>query len=278
MTPTAVTPAGGATKGKRGSGHRSSGAQTARSRGGYRGRRAASRAPVTASAPAPQPVRRRARRPVTATTRRSLGRRAAAFLAGLPDHPWLDRIVRGRYWIPILGALLAGIVAMQVEVLKLSANIGRAIERGTSLQSRNEQLRASCRHPQRRPADRAPRSGDGDGDARPVGDRFPAGQSRKRHPPSDGEHPSARRVGVHLVAARDRHAGGRRGGRELGRPERRPRARQRRRARRASRQSPGRRRPRSRPRSRRAPAGPQRRAVARRDPWSPWIAGSAGSS
>ncbi len=39
--------------------------------------------------------------------------------------------------------LLAGIVAMQVEVLKLSANMGRSIERGTALQSRNEQLRAS---------------------------------------------------------------------------------------------------------------------------------------
>ncbi|HEY2005481.1 MAG TPA: hypothetical protein VGG87_03470 [Solirubrobacteraceae bacterium] len=32
---------------------------------------------------------------------------------------------------------------MQVEVLKLSANMGRALERGTALQSRNEQLRAS---------------------------------------------------------------------------------------------------------------------------------------
>ena len=32
---------------------------------------------------------------------------------------------------------------MQVEVLKLNAHMGRAIERGTALQSRNEQLRAS---------------------------------------------------------------------------------------------------------------------------------------
>jgi cell division protein FtsL len=55
----------------------------------------------------------------------------------------LDRIVRGRAWIPILGILLAGIVAMQVEVLKLSASVGRSIERSTALQSRNEQLRAS---------------------------------------------------------------------------------------------------------------------------------------
>jgi hypothetical protein len=55
----------------------------------------------------------------------------------------LDRIVRGRAWIPILGLLLAGIVAMQVETLKLGASTGRALERGTALASRNEQLRAS---------------------------------------------------------------------------------------------------------------------------------------
>jgi hypothetical protein len=55
----------------------------------------------------------------------------------------LDRVVRGRAWIPLLGILLAGIVAMQVETLKLSANVGRSLERGTAMQSRNEQLRAS---------------------------------------------------------------------------------------------------------------------------------------
>ncbi|MEO6859825.1 MAG: hypothetical protein ABI323_14780, partial [Solirubrobacteraceae bacterium] len=65
------------------------------------------------------------------------------FVRGLPDHPLLDQIVRGRAWIPLLGILLAGIVAMQVEVLKLSANMGRSLERGAALQSRNEQLQAS---------------------------------------------------------------------------------------------------------------------------------------
>jgi hypothetical protein len=39
--------------------------------------------------------------------------------------------------------MLAGIVAMQVEVLKLGANMGRSIDQGTALQSRNELLRAS---------------------------------------------------------------------------------------------------------------------------------------
>jgi hypothetical protein len=69
--------------------------------------------------------------------------RAAAFVRGLPDHAWLDRIIRGRAWIPLLGVMLAGIVAMQVEVLKLSASMGRSLERSTALQSRNEILRAS---------------------------------------------------------------------------------------------------------------------------------------
>jgi hypothetical protein len=54
-----------------------------------------------------------------------------------------DRVVRGRAWIAVLGVMLAGIVAMQIEVLKLGASIGRSLQRGSSLQSRNEQLRAS---------------------------------------------------------------------------------------------------------------------------------------
>jgi cell division protein FtsL len=73
----------------------------------------------------------------------SLLARAQAFVVSLPDRPLLDRIVRGRAWIPILGVLLAGIVAMQVEVLKLNASMGRSLERGTALASRNQQLRAS---------------------------------------------------------------------------------------------------------------------------------------
>jgi hypothetical protein len=86
------------------------------------------------------PARRTAQRPPLS---RAISARMGRFVRGLPDHPLLDQIVRGRAWIPLLGILLAGIVAMQVEVLKLSANMGRSLERGTALQSRNEQLRAS---------------------------------------------------------------------------------------------------------------------------------------
>jgi hypothetical protein len=72
-----------------------------------------------------------------------LGDRLAARIRALPNHQLLDRIVRGRAWILILGVMLAGIVAMQVEVLKLGASMGRSIERTTALQSRNELLRES---------------------------------------------------------------------------------------------------------------------------------------
>ncbi len=65
------------------------------------------------------------------------------FAVSLPDHPWLDRLVRGRAWIPVLGILLAGIVATQVEILKLGAAMGQALEQTTTLTNQNEQLRDS---------------------------------------------------------------------------------------------------------------------------------------
>jgi cell division protein FtsL len=69
--------------------------------------------------------------------------RALARLRTLPDHSLLDRVVRGRLWIPLLGVLLVGIVAMQVEVLKLNASIGHSTVQSTQLQSENQLLRAS---------------------------------------------------------------------------------------------------------------------------------------
>jgi hypothetical protein len=77
------------------------------------------------------------------TQQGGLARRAGAFVVLLPDHPWLDRVVRGRAWIPLLGVLLAGIVAAQVEILKLGASNGRSLEQTTSLTNTNEQLRGS---------------------------------------------------------------------------------------------------------------------------------------
>jgi cell division protein FtsL len=61
----------------------------------------------------------------------------------LPDHSLLDRIVRGRVWIPVLGILLAGIVATQVEVLRLNASMGQALRKDSTLSIRNQALRIS---------------------------------------------------------------------------------------------------------------------------------------
>ncbi len=56
--------------------------------------------------------------------------------------PRLDRIVRGRAWIPVLGVLLIAIVGLRVEVLKLGSSVGSQIQQATSLQSANAALRA----------------------------------------------------------------------------------------------------------------------------------------
>jgi hypothetical protein len=91
---------------------------------------------------------RAATAPGIALPRRSVHRprvrlRPGAFIRSLPDHRLLDRLVRGRWWIPVLGVMLAGIVAMQVEVLKLGASMGRALEQNTALSGRNAALRSS---------------------------------------------------------------------------------------------------------------------------------------
>jgi hypothetical protein len=108
----------------------------------------------------PSPARRRPRRPAPArrTVRlprlprlrtphvappspAALARRTGAFVVSLPESSLLDRVIRGRIWIPLLGVLLVGIVAMQVEILKLNAGVGAAIGQTTTLQSRNDTLR-----------------------------------------------------------------------------------------------------------------------------------------
>jgi hypothetical protein len=110
------------------------------------GRRHPGRGPQT---PRPRrvsgPARGRAQpaAPAVAGRRPSIAARGLLVIRGLPEHTLLDRIVRGRAWIPLLGVLLVGIVAMQVEILKLGAGMGRWIGRSSTLQTRNEALQAS---------------------------------------------------------------------------------------------------------------------------------------
>ena len=127
MSPTVTAPRRGATARAR------SGASRASSH------RAASRPPRRVSGP----VGGRAGLAHAPREMPALGGRALALIRGLPDHSLIDRLVRGRAWIPVLGVLLAGIVAMQVEILKLGASMGRAMEQSTTLQTRNESLQAN---------------------------------------------------------------------------------------------------------------------------------------
>jgi len=86
----------------------------------------------SAARPAAQPQPRRLRAPHP---------RVAERLRALPDAPWLDRLVRGSGWIPLVALGLLGIVFMQVTMLKLNAGIGRAVETAATLERQNGELR-----------------------------------------------------------------------------------------------------------------------------------------
>jgi hypothetical protein len=81
-----------------------------------------------------------------------VGRRAAvARPVGLPrnhnalvhrigrvaEHTWLDRLLRSRAWIVVVGVGLIGLVFMQVSLLKLNSGMGRDVERATVLEREN---------------------------------------------------------------------------------------------------------------------------------------------
>jgi hypothetical protein len=112
-----------------------------------RARSSAVRRPATRGAPA---VPRRVSGPTNGRVRvaprpqqgLAAGARALGLVRSLPDHSLVDRLVRGRAWIPVLGVLLVGIVAMQVEILKVGTSLGRSLDRTASLQSQNESLQA----------------------------------------------------------------------------------------------------------------------------------------
>ena len=102
------------------------------------------REPLPRRAPRPAPRPATDRRPAKAAKPTTgVLRGIGAFIVSLPDHALLDRVVRGRAWIPLLGVLLAGMVAAQVEILKLGASMGRSLEQTTTLTSQNELLRDS---------------------------------------------------------------------------------------------------------------------------------------
>lgn len=64
-------------------------------------------------------------------------------LGALPEHRVVDRLLRSRLWIWMLGALLGGIVAMQVSLLELNSGISRAVETTSTLERQNADLEAA---------------------------------------------------------------------------------------------------------------------------------------
>ncbi|HEV7494561.1 hypothetical protein [Baekduia sp.] len=104
----------------------------------------APRAPRRVSGPAARPRRGadapRARR---APTPDPFILRALHRSRALADSRFLDRLIRGRLWIPIVAAGLMGIVFMQVSMLKLNAGIGRAVQSAATLERQNTNLRAA---------------------------------------------------------------------------------------------------------------------------------------
>src|ERR687896_93467 len=63
-------------------------------------------------------------------------------LRALPDHRLVDRLLRGRAWIWLIGVMLGGIVAMQVSLLKLNAGISRAVTTASTLERQNADFEA----------------------------------------------------------------------------------------------------------------------------------------
>lgn len=68
--------------------------------------------------------------------------RAAVAARELPDSGAVLRMTRGQMWIGVLGALLAGIVALNVVSLGLNASNGRVAEQINTLEQDNSALRA----------------------------------------------------------------------------------------------------------------------------------------
>ncbi len=64
-------------------------------------------------------------------------------LRALPDKRVVDRLLRGRLCIWVIGVMLGGIVAMQVSLLRLNAGISRAVVSASTLERQNAALEDS---------------------------------------------------------------------------------------------------------------------------------------
>jgi hypothetical protein len=105
-------------------------------------RRPARRAPArTRTAPRRAPARRAPRRPSTQLIPGAAARTAGA-VGDIADSGLIVRLTRGRLWIAVLAALLAGIVALNVFSLSFSSSASKVAERSAKLERDNSVLRA----------------------------------------------------------------------------------------------------------------------------------------
>ena len=97
-----------------------------------------------ATAPRPRPATAPARRKSGATPkpRTRTAQSPVARVLNSRGMPLLDRILRGPAWVVMLGALLAGIVFLNVSVLELNRGIARTDTKSAQLERVNSALRA----------------------------------------------------------------------------------------------------------------------------------------
>jgi hypothetical protein len=115
-------------------------------------RKAAAAAPATKPrrAPATRPRRAPARKPRSAPGRRGragshlipIAVGTATAVRQFPDSPLIVRMTQGRVWIGVLGVLLAGIVALNVFTLSLTAEAGHIDQNIVALEKENGILRS----------------------------------------------------------------------------------------------------------------------------------------
>lgn len=107
-----------------------------------RSRPAPARAPRTRPAPRRKPARRKApaRHPGGQLIPIAVG--TASAVRRLPDSGLMVRMTQGRAWIAVLGLLLAGIVALNVVTLSLTATAGTVEQNIAALDKENSMLRA----------------------------------------------------------------------------------------------------------------------------------------
>jgi hypothetical protein len=109
----------------------------------------AATATARGAAPARAPRRKApSTRPRRAPARRSGGQLipiavgTATAVRNLPDSTLIVRLTRGRAWIAVLGALLAGIVTLNVITLSLAAGAGHVDQNIQALDQENSILRS----------------------------------------------------------------------------------------------------------------------------------------